>query len=65
MHIVMQHLHQVFFSVVLTHLLSYDLGLEKRMAGKYELFYALYVAGEWMDSANIIIEILEKESRTK
>ena len=37
MHIDMQHLHQVFFSVAITHLLSNDLGLEQRMAGKYEL----------------------------
>ena len=29
MHIDMQHLHQVFFSVAITHLLSNDLGLEK------------------------------------
>ena len=37
MYIDMQHLHQVFFSVAIKHLLSHDLGLEKRMAGKYEL----------------------------
>ena len=37
MHIDMQNLHQVFLSVAITHLLSNDLGLEKRIAGKYEL----------------------------
>ena len=37
MHIDMQHLHQVFLFVAITHLLSNDLGLEKRIAGKYEL----------------------------
>ena len=37
MHIDMHHLYQVFFSVAITHLLSNDLGLEKRMAGKYTL----------------------------
>ena len=37
MHIDMQNLHQVFLSVAITHLLSKNLGLEKRIAGKYDL----------------------------